>query len=781
MKRKTIAILAVILAVLVGAGIYMFIRISHQSANRELYANIIKRMQEGGQVHRLESEFEHLLRRPHLQAQIRNNVNILGAFTLMRKNEINYLEKAREYFNRVKLTGQAYDVRDFVAFGHGQCLLKLGGKEPSRELLEEAAARFHEVLEIERSPFRVQAQFFHYQCRYRLGQNDFLSSVNDVFLDQLKTGHASFYPEMLFMAADAGLRSGEREKGLDRLKMLYMEHPGSSWGEKAGERLKAEAAIQMAEYPAISAGQQLELWHRLISVTRGKKAREDLLVEVRAFDRKTKGRLDPVSAMSCQLLLGKVYRSLNRKDSARSHFQTALNSSDPGIRTEAAYNMMRYDRDHKNREFMLKRIANAISAPRYREQAYYSTTLYLSGYPFVRRHQYQQAAWFYEQVVRQGQTESNEYYDHALWRLHWCYYHLGRYGQALDILNRMSRLDEWREYAKYWSAYIMMNRQSGREEEARILLQDLYENAGMNYYGVLAKEILENRFGIRSNPQREPFKAVSMGVLEDDFRSRRFSFLKNNGLFDFAAVELKRYLEEKKISRQENTDYWRPFGDELAKLYFYSGQYIRSGVTIAWVYDRYVLTGASNVPDWFWNIYYPVFYKDTIDRYADKWGVEKNFLYAFIRQESFYEPYVKSYAGAIGVMQIMPATGKEIHKDLSPILRLGPYSVDMLYDPDINIPMGIFHLKQQLYDPLLKAYSPRPGQSSEEVRRMALVLTIAGYNAGSGAARRWLKYTRFANQQEFIDQIDYSETRRYVKLVLKHEYLYKRFRSGVSR
>jgi len=53
-------------------------------------------------------------------------------------------------------------------------------------------------------------------------------------------------------------------------------------------------------------------------------------------------------------------------------------------------------------------------------------------------------------------------------------------------------------------------------------------------------------------------------------------------------------------------------------------------------------------------------------------------------------------------------------------------------------------------------------------------LTIAGYNAGIGSAFRWVREIEFENQQELVDQIDYEETRNYVKLVLKHIIIYNR-------
>ena len=59
------------------------------------------------------------------------------------------------------------------------------------------------------------------------------------------------------------------------------------------------------------------------------------------------------------------------------------------------------------------------------------------------------------------------------------------------------------------------------------------------------------------------------------------------------------------------------------------------------------------------------------------------------------------------------------------------------------------------------------------LKGLIMALTVAGYNAGIGRPARWLKEIDYENQSELIDQFDITETRQYVKLVIKHKYNYK--------
>src|SRR5262249_39761168 len=116
---------------------------------------------------------------------------------------------------------------------------------------------------------------------------------------------------------------------------------------------------------------------------------------------------------------------------------------------------------------------------------------------------------------------------------------------------------------------------------------------------------------------------------------------------------------------------------------------------------------------------------------------------ALILQESYFNPRAKSPAGALGLMQLMPATGQELGRQLH-----GIFSVTRLTDPTTNIEIGTLHLKQ-----LFNLFG---GDTR---------LVVASYNAGQGNVAKWRRAAPRKPEDEFLESIPFAETRNYVKRV----------------
>lgn len=129
-------------------------------------------------------------------------------------------------------------------------------------------------------------------------------------------------------------------------------------------------------------------------------------------------------------------------------------------------------------------------------------------------------------------------------------------------------------------------------------------------------------------------------------------------------------------------------------------------------------------------------------------GLDPNLILSVIRMESTFNTEIKSRAGALGLMQLMPATAREVSQ------RLGSgYQGDAaLLDPAVNITLGSFYLAEQL-----------------RIFKGSLVLALAAYNAGPSAVRRWIVLNPDLIKKtgkEQLDLLPYSETRRYVSGIL---------------
>ncbi len=153
-----------------------------------------------------------------------------------------------------------------------------------------------------------------------------------------------------------------------------------------------------------------------------------------------------------------------------------------------------------------------------------------------------------------------------------------------------------------------------------------------------------------------------------------------------------------------------------------------------------------------YRIAYPLAFRDIIERHAARSGVEPDLMQALMREESSLDPNVVSWAGAIGLTQLMPATAREVARRL----RLPVPSELSLRDPDLNVRIGTAY-----FGGLVKHWSG------------SLPLAVASYNAGEGAVGRWLKERGQLEVDEFVEEIPIKETRDYVKRVLRSYSAYR--------
>ncbi|HSB62910.1 MAG TPA: lytic transglycosylase domain-containing protein [Thermoanaerobaculia bacterium] len=144
--------------------------------------------------------------------------------------------------------------------------------------------------------------------------------------------------------------------------------------------------------------------------------------------------------------------------------------------------------------------------------------------------------------------------------------------------------------------------------------------------------------------------------------------------------------------------------------------------------------------------YYPLAEADRIAEAARAAGVPASLLFGLIRQESVFSENAKSRSGALGLMQVMPSTGRLLFRKEN-----GKGRPD-LSDPAANLRLGARYLRQLL-----------------DVFAGDTAAALAAYNAGPGRVRAWKKASGFAPEDEFLESIPFGETRLYVKRVLFYQ------------
>lgn len=149
---------------------------------------------------------------------------------------------------------------------------------------------------------------------------------------------------------------------------------------------------------------------------------------------------------------------------------------------------------------------------------------------------------------------------------------------------------------------------------------------------------------------------------------------------------------------------------------------------------------------------YPVRFARTILEQGARWKVDPAFTLGIIREESRFRGRDVSRAGARGLMQVMPRTGKVIARQLG----IEGFEVGDLFDPYTSLTFGIYYLSSVRQD---------VGDRKE--------LIAAGYNAGPLTVAEWASMKSTQDMAAFIEDIPFLETREYVKTVLGSTWTYE--------
>ena len=316
--------------------------------------------------------------------------------------------------------------------------------------------------------------------------------------------------------------------------------------------------------------------------------------------------------------------------------------------------------------------------------------------------------------------------EDALWGLAWIRYSGGDYKGALRYLSELSDRSKGRNRFKYiyWKGRsIERLRHYGGEEvpDPAEVYNTLLEDTG--YYGYLVRV----RTRTDTIPKVElPKPSVPKGKAYERIEALRLLNMRAD-----AVREIDLALKE------ANTT------EELV--------YLGYALMALGEYKKAIAVGERLNGSRFTSLAYPLGYWDVIRYAAEAEGIDPYLVTAIIREESRFDPRAVSRAGAIGLMQLMPSTAYEVNNSL----RIGLEDELELYNVEKNILIGVYYISQ-----LMKEFSKLP-------------YALAAYNAGENAVRQWLCRFGHVDVDEFIEDIPYPETRRYVKKVLKSYWQYR--------
>lgn len=148
---------------------------------------------------------------------------------------------------------------------------------------------------------------------------------------------------------------------------------------------------------------------------------------------------------------------------------------------------------------------------------------------------------------------------------------------------------------------------------------------------------------------------------------------------------------------------------------------------------------------------YPQGYSDFVETYASQNNIEENLLYAVIKTESSFNPEAVSYAGAMGLTQILPETFTWLQTKTGEKL-----STEELFTPEVSIKYGAF-----FYGMLMEKYG--------DVETAA-----AAYHAGMGSVAKWLGDERYSADGKTLDRVPYADTQSYIEKITAAKIVYDR-------
>lgn len=446
------------------------------------------------------------------------------------------------------------------------------------------------------------------------------------------------------------------------------------------------------------------------------------------------------------LMLGRIQLRKGKVDRAVNYFKKVINL-DKDSKPEAMYYLGRSYKYLNSPKAAIRTLEKLVSM--YPNSHSADDALYFLGYYYKEQGQSENRMRAYQKLV--ASYPNSEYFEEALWLIGSFYYKKGDYEAAYRRLSQAESIGSDR--LLFWAAKCAEKLK--KKEEAIKFYTTTIQRYDHSYYSYRAREELK-KYGINIKVDSVPdvseiIEEISGDSVETASHEEKYRELLALGLGDEAAEEASFLVEKVPLSKKDKA--------RIAKYHAYvmKGKYAKPIQFADKKINEAMLAGAlSSADPHLWRFSYPRGYRQYVEKYSRRYGLDPYLTYAVIREESRFRPRALSRSRAHGLMQIIPSTGRK----LSNLLGMR-YSRWKLYNPRVNIQMGTYYLAQ-----LIKHFNGN------------VALALAGYNGGPVRVKKWLSNYTQLDIDEFIEDIPLRETRNYVKRVLKSYYGYKRTYGG---
>ncbi|MFN8411389.1 MAG: tetratricopeptide repeat protein [Anaerolineales bacterium] len=361
------------------------------------------------------------------------------------------------------------------------------------------------------------------------------------------------------------------------------------------------------------------------------------------------------------------------------------------------------------------------------------------------------------------------------------YYRQKNYVTALDSFNRsltLSNLEADRSRAYFWLG--KTQQQLGNANDAINAWREAQNRDPGGYYNERARDLLDNDRSpftppeiTNLNPDMLRLRAdadswirltfnlpaetdlTGLGALATDSRIIRGTELWNMGLYEDARSEfedLRNEISSDAVSTYRLTNYLLDLGLYRSAIFAARQTLLLAGL------DEHA--ESMMAPPYFSYVRYGLYYSDLVIPDAQENNIDPLLLFSVIRQESLFEGFIRSNAGARGLMQIIPSTGAQIVSQMGWPLN---YTDSDLYRPNVSVAFGAHYFA-----------------ANRNALNNDIYAALAAYNGGPGNALAW-KQLSGDDPDLFLESVRFQETRDYIRNIYEIYVIYKRLYGSISQ
>ena len=622
-----------------------------------------------------------------------------------------------------------------------------------------AAIKWYETI-LSEHPDSSSAREARYQlgeCYYIIGRHEAAIRHYEEFIED--------YPEET-RVREAAYKIGDAYQELGKWSDAYVMYQGmlrrNMKDEMAGMAVN-KIRFLILSHPTLPITRDDRMYYGLTSyyAKQYKAAREEL--------KKVIGEPDDLSAKAAYFIAESYYRERKYSEAIEQYASVAEKYPQSEYAETSQYQIaLCHRRAGREKKFRALLAEFAVTYPisGLADDAGFQIAEYHRG-----QERYREAESAYGEIV--AKYPESDLADDALWNVGWCNIKLKDRAKSKQAFQQL--LDEYpdsrlTDSARFWLG--VNYERMGKWQEAVDTYREIMGN-GTWYYSDRAKrrvERLDEQGKISEGAASVQYEKIKIDESVPAWQNinaplpARVQDLLALRIFDDAVGEL---LIAAKADEALESIYYN-----LSMSYKKMGDFSRSR-KYAWQLSR--LPGMKNedgaIPSQLHRMVYPIAFRDAVFSNSEKNDLDPLLVLAIMREESAYDPSAVSWAGAMGLIQVMPSTGRDIARDL----KIEPFKAEMLLQPETNIRMGTWYLAgliNRLGENVSKALAERKLAESER-SYIVKMLAAGAYNGGESRVRRWVKKYGIKDIDEFVESIPIPETKRYIKKVFNSYEIYK--------